>query len=185
VPEPPGEATPARQHWTTRLQVDRGDDSDNFLTAMTRWIVSAARALPVTPAANRPSFAALSSLAEQSGAGTIVAFRSPYAEDRTATVVTAADPGQLEVAVAALVQPAVWDRLDGDVTMWDSSTGAVLSHQVAAPYVIDPIDTSLGHMVLIWRTYMAKHQGAWLLLVFAAVAGLSLLTGFLLRRMAR
>jgi hypothetical protein len=143
-----------------------------------------ARAVPYQAPAAGPSFEELSSLEASGDAGTIVAFRSPYAADRTVTVVTAGDGAALQKVTARLVEDETWQRLAGDVSIWGAGSDEVLSRRLAPAYVVEPVDPSVRHLWLLWRTYMAENPGYWLALVFALVLCLSLATGALLRRRA-
>lgn len=173
----------ARQHWSQRVLLDGGSDG-NVLSAMTRWVISMARAMPIVLEPPRPSFAELDAI-EAGGSGSLVAFRSPYSRNRTAAVVTVAGGGTVAEAVRRMVEPDVWNRLDGDVSVWSGESGEVLSHRVAAPYVIREVEKSPRHLWLLWRTFMAERPGYWLILAFGLVLILTLVTGRLLRRRAR
>jgi cellulose synthase operon protein B len=178
----PGRSEDARAHWSQRLQVGGGRESDGLFATMAGWLVRMARAVPVAAKPERPAFEELAALGGDQPAGTMVAFVSPVAANRTLTLVTAPGPAALADAVALLIQPRVWSRLEGDVTVWDGQS--VLSHRVAEPYLVAPVDRSLHHLWLLWRTYMAENPGQWLILVAVLIASLSTVTGVLLRRRA-
>ncbi|MEM7021028.1 MAG: cellulose biosynthesis cyclic di-GMP-binding regulatory protein BcsB [Pseudomonadota bacterium] len=173
-----------RERWARRLVVGQ-DGQDNVLSAMTGWIVRMAGAVPVVGQSVTTSRERMAAFGEQEATGALVAFRSPFATDRTVTVVTAKDAANLGRAVNAMVQPAVWNQLGGDVSLLNPESGAVVHYSVAAPYVVGALDSSPSHLLLLWRTFMARHQGHWLLLVLGAIAALSLVTGLALRRIAR
>jgi cellulose synthase operon protein B len=178
-----GRAQEARAHWSQRLQVGSGRERDGLLVALTGWLVRMARAVPVAPQPEPPAFEELAALGGGQQAGTMAAFASPFAPDRTLTLVTAPDPEAVADTVALLVQPTVWSRLEGDVTVWDERS--VLSHRVAEPFLVAPVDRSLLHLWLLWRSYMAENPGHWLILVAVLLTSLTAVTGALLRQRAR
>ena len=174
----------ARDHWAQRLTVNQGDGGDSFLDIAADWLISMARAVPYQAPSAGPSFEELAALEAGGDAGTMVAFRSPYAPDRTATVVTAVSAASLGAVTARLIEADTWQRLAGDVSLWGAGSEQVLSRRLAEPYLIEEVETSLEQAWLLWRTYMAQHPSYWLALVFALVVCLSLATGALLRRRA-
>ena len=189
-PEPAGKAASdpetalARDQWARRLTVNTGTDGENLFDVAAEWLISMARAVPYEVPSAGPSFEELWALEASGKAGTMVAFRSPYAPDRTATLVTASDPAALQDVTRRLIAADTWQRLEGDVSIWSAQTDDLLSRRLAAPYVIEPVEISARHLLLLWRTYMAENPGYWLALVFALVVCLTLATGALLRRRA-
>ena len=174
-----------RERWTRRLMVGRSGQDGDFLSAMTGWIIRMAGAVPVVGPSATADHDGMVAFGEREATGALVAFRSPFAADRTVTIVTAKDAASLGRTVDAMVEPAVWNQLDGDVSLLNPDSGAVVHYSVAAPYVVGALDASPSHLLLLWRTFMARHQGHWLLLVLGAIAALSLVTGLALRRIAR
>ncbi len=174
----------ARDHWAQRLTVNHDGEGASFFDVAAEWLISMARAVPYQAPATGPSFEELAALEADGDAGTIVAFRSPYAADRTATVITAASAATLGEATLRLIETATWQRLAGDVSLWQVGSDRVLSRRLAEPYLIEEVDSSIGQLWLLWRTYMAQHPSWWLALVFALVVCLTTVTGALLRRRA-
>jgi hypothetical protein len=97
-------------------------------------------------------------------------------------VVTAADAASLQNLAERLIEDDTWQRLDGDVSIWGGTSGRVLSRRIVPLYVTEKVDASVGHVWLLWRTYMAEHPAYWLILVFSLILCLNLVTGALLRR---
>jgi hypothetical protein len=174
----------ARDHWQQRLTVNHDGEGASFFDVAAEWLISMARAVPYQAPAAGPSFEELVALEADGAAGTMVAFRSPYAPDRTATVVTAADAVALGEATRRLIERDTWQRLAGDVSIWGVDSQRVLTRRLAEPYLIDEVDGSIAQLWLLWRTYMAHHPSYWLVLVFALVVCLTAATGALLRRRA-
>jgi cellulose synthase operon protein B len=174
----------ARDDWAQRLAVNTGADSGNIFDTAADWLISMARAVPDHARPAEPSSEELWALEMSGEAGTMVAFRSPYAPDRTVTVVTAGDAAALQKVAPRLIEDATWAQLEGDVSIWGAGSDQVLSRRVAPPYVIEAVDASVQHVWLLWRTFMAENTSYWLALVFALVVSLTLATGALLRRRA-
>ena len=139
--------------------------------------------MPKPGEVNSALFPDLGALGTADRPGTIVAFRSPFAEDRTVTLVTAANAQTLQKAVESLTTPSVWRQLDGDVVGWGDPSAPVLSRRTAEPYLIEPVDTSPGHLLRLGQTFMARQPGYWLALVFGLIGLASVRTRGVLRRM--
>jgi hypothetical protein len=172
----------ARELWQGRLDAVAEQAEHGRFAEMTAWLVSVARAVPQEPQRPAPSVEQLWAAEERPDAGSMIAFRSPFATNRTATVITASSDAQLANAVTRLVDDRIWRQLDGDVAVWTAIAEPVLSRRISPPYVVEPVDTSIGHLSLLARTFLAGHAGYWLAVVFPLIGGLSLVTGILLRR---
>ena len=78
----------------------------------------------------------------------------------------------------------MWRRLDGDAMGWGAPTTAPVSLRTAEPYLIEPVQTSPGHLLLLAQTFLARQTTYWLALVFGLLGAVGLTTRALLRRMA-
>ncbi|HZH26713.1 MAG TPA: cellulose biosynthesis cyclic di-GMP-binding regulatory protein BcsB [Azospirillaceae bacterium] len=113
----------------------------------------------------------------------LAAFESPFRPRRTVTLVAAAEPAQLAEGVRALVAPALWDRLTGDLASWqpmgiDLRTAAVSPTFRTAPLADDP-----RQIRLYVNSMFALNPGLWLVaslvvvVVFAGATWLALAVG--------
>ena len=59
-------------------------------------------------------------------------------------VITAADGRTLAAGVAHLVQPEMWNRLEGDISFWRDEPGSMVSHKLGADYHV-------GELTPWWR----------------------------------
>ncbi len=178
-----GARTPAaRALWSQRLLATGAGEDQGVVGTMTRWLVNIARAGAPPGTTARP--VELPGLTAGGDAGALVAFRSPFAPERTVTVLTAADERALGNAVARVIEPGTWRQLEGDTAVWGGTLEQVVSRRLADRYVIEPLATSPRDLWLLWRTWMAERPAYWLVLVFATIASLSAATGMLLRRRA-
>ncbi len=169
APTPADARTPeVRSQWAQRLLADGAGADDGVVGTVTRWLIRIARAAPSSPApAGRVD---LPGLTAGSGEGALVAFRSPFAPDRTVTVLTAEDEGALGGAVPRMIEPSTWRRLEGDAAVWGAPSDPVVSRRLGETYLIAPLDTSLRQLWLLWRTWMAEQPAYWLAFVFATIA---------------
>jgi hypothetical protein len=117
--------------------------------------------------------------------GVAVAIASPFAARRTVTVITAADAPALRQAVAALIQPAIWYELKGDVSAWTDDRPGVASARVQARFPLGDPPPGLRQWALYWDSYLAEHPGFWIVLVVGCIALLTALTRLGMQRLER
>ena len=108
--------------------------------------------------------------------GVVVALASPYAARRTATVVTAHDAPALERAVAALIEPATWYDLKGDVSAWTTDRPNAASGQIAPRFSLNEPPAGTAQWLLYVNSYFAEHPAAWMVLVMAGLLLMAVLT---------
>lgn len=70
----------------------------------------------------------------------VVAYQSPYHEDKTMTVMTAATPSSLEENVSAVVQPELWGQLAGDLALWRAGTDKVWVQRAGSYFHVGTIN---------------------------------------------
>jgi cellulose synthase operon protein B len=68
--------------------------------------------------------------------GLFTAFESPFARGHKLSVVTAATPELLLARVDALVTPAIWNQLAGDVTLWTEPDRTVYSRRAGQGFML-------------------------------------------------
>lgn len=110
----------------------------------------------------------------------LMQFRSADAGSNTVTAITAADGKTLAAGVARLVQPEMWDRLEGDVGFWRDEPDSMVSHRLGADYHI-------GELTPWWRANFYFSRYPWILLggVLVVTLVLAVLGRRLLRRFRR
>lgn len=117
--------------------------------------------------------------------GAAFALASPFARRGTVTIVTAMDPPALERAVAALVQPATWHDLRGDVSVWAVGRPGAAAAQVAARFPLDGPPQGLGQRVLYMNSYLAEHPALWVAAIVLAILLLAALSSLAVRQAGR
>lgn len=172
---------PARLSWEQRLGINAAPSYQDRISRLADRIISAARAMPAVDDALIP-FEELYPGDEHGRAGTLLAFRSPFDPERTATVFTATSRSALAVAANDLVRPPVWDRLEGDLSVWGPDGSSVRSRRVAPVFLASPIDWSAEQLILFGRAHLARNPTHWLVLVFGLLGLLAGATALVLRR---
>ncbi len=171
-------AIDARARWTQRIQAERGVEGDTLVEKLLARLTSRASARAVTPGL----VPAPEDRHGGQAAGVVAALRSPYAGERQVTVVTAASPADLAAATDALLSPAIWNRLDGDLARWDGASEAPVTQRLAEPFLIGPLPREAGQLWLAALTFLSRHPPIWVALLLASLVLLSLGTGWALRR---
>jgi cellulose synthase operon protein B len=112
--------------------------------------------------------------------GLVTAFESPLARGHTMTVLAAATPALLLERVDALVQPAVWTQLAGDIALWTEPGRTVHADRAGASFMLgDPRIADVLRYRLTLHPWILV-AGVLALLVLAAA-----LVGVLLKRRTR
>lgn len=107
-------------------------------------------------------------------------FASPYHADRTVTLLTAADVATLAAGTRALVQPAVWNNMDGAVTVWREDGSDLQTREAETQYHSGEV--GVGTRMQYYFSNYPLYGGAIIVLLLVAVA---LLTWLLLRQFRR
>jgi hypothetical protein len=113
--------------------------------------------------------------------GAAFTIASPFAERGTATIITAIDPPALERAMAALVQPATWHDLRGDVSAWAVGRPGAAAAQVAPRFPLGDPPDGLRQSVLYVNSYLAEHPALWVIGMILGILVLALLTSLATR----
>jgi cellulose synthase operon protein B len=173
VASAPIAAGAARQH---RPLAASPAPQPGFFQRLTQGVTRVDAALPpATPA--RLQLTAPTLLREH---GLVTAFESPLASGYTMTVLSAATPALLLERVDALVQPAVWTQLSGDVALWTEPGRAVHADRAGTSFMLG--DPRLSDVL---RYRLTLHP--WILVagVLALLALAAALVSALLQRRTR
>ena len=114
--------------------------------------------------------------------GAAFALASPFAARGTVTIVTALDPPALERAVAALIQPATWHDLRGDVSVWAVGRPGAAAAQVAARFPLDDPPHGLRQSILYLNSYLAEHPALWVATIVLGILALAVLSSLAVRQ---
>ncbi|UEM04016.1 cellulose biosynthesis cyclic di-GMP-binding regulatory protein BcsB [Skermanella rosea] len=107
------------------------------------------------------------------GSALMTAFENPLRPEGTVTLVTAASGAAVEEGIAALVRPALWDRLSGGTVAWNPGTLAMQSWAAEESYRVGTLPDSWGQRILFVNALFARNPVAW---TFLALAGLLVMT---------
>ncbi|MGE0106778.1 MAG: cellulose biosynthesis cyclic di-GMP-binding regulatory protein BcsB [Thiomonas sp.] len=125
---------------------------------------------------------------QQSGTGlgrqaALLQARLPNTADGTLTVLTASQAAELLAQTDALIQPAVWDQLGGDLVLWHGEK-QLANQTVGSTYTVGeaPIGARVGFLLSVHPWFWAIIVGVLSLLLAAAT--LRLLLRFYHRRQA-
>ena len=175
---PAGSATAsARARWQQRLQSERGPESDSLLGKLLGSLTSKASARQTATA---PAPQPAEATAEVTAG--LLAMRSPYRADRQLTLLTAETASALAEGTDLLLQPAVWDRLDGDYARWHGAAAAPVTQRLDERFLIDEIEPEPGQLRLAALTFLSSQRSLWIGLLLACLVLLSLGTSWALRR---
>lgn len=111
------------------------------------------------------------------GNAVVTAIQSPDGTAATVTVITAADAATLRSAVDAMIQPAVWRNISGDMAVWRKGEDEVTSLAVA-----DSFQIGEGGGTLELRYAVSRSPWLWIALAAVVIILLVLVTRALLRR---
>ena len=117
--------------------------------------------------------AASSLSAIDEGSALMTAFENPLRPEGTVTLVTAASGAAVEEGIAALVRPALWDRLSGGTVAWNPGTLAMQSWAAEESYRVGTLPDSWHQRILFVNALFARNPVAW---TFLALAGLLVMT---------
>jgi hypothetical protein len=175
-----GQPASDRAVWTRRLQGETPAAGNGPFESLLKRILSYAHAAadPGTPA---PTTRAAWDDGSPRDAS-FSAFRSPYRDDRTILLATAADAATLQTAVATLVGDKVWPHLEGSGARWNVDGEGLLASRTDVSYLLAPPRLEPRELVLIGRAFLSRHPGWWLALVGGLLALLALATRHAVRR---
>lgn len=108
----------------------------------------------------------------------------PKAE-RTVTFVTAADPRRLARAVAGLVDDALWERIDGDVTGWRLFPQEVVTARLRERVAFAGLEASSTEKILFVTSFLADKPAYWVAGILVWLTLLAVLTWFWLGQVMR
>jgi cellulose synthase (UDP-forming) len=105
---------------------------------------------------------------------------SPLHPGKTITTITASNPSALERGVAALIQPKLWDGLQGDLAVWMPDSESVRAQRAGTNYYHGSVGPITRAQFLFSRS-----PWTWLCALITLVALLALVTWRLLKRFRR
>ncbi len=107
-------------------------------------------------------------------------FESPMHPGKTVVAFTAPDAQQLGRGIRALMQPTVWDSLQGSVALWTEEEKSMQSQMVGEEYHV-------GEIGLITRLeyYFSNYPAYWIIGMIALIAVFAVLTIYMLARFKR
>ncbi|WP_198038383.1 cellulose biosynthesis cyclic di-GMP-binding regulatory protein BcsB [Skermanella stibiiresistens] len=108
------------------------------------------------------------------GSAMMAAFENPVKAQSTVTLITGATSETVESSVAALVKPALWDRLSGGTVAWNAGSMAMQSWAPEDNYRLGDIPDDWHQRMLFVNALFARNPVAW---AFLALVGLLVLTG--------
>lgn len=168
-----------RGKWRQMLNDPRTAGEDRGpLDGLLDRLVGGARAAQAGPDSDRTP-TAVSSFGPE--AAVLAAFESPFAPGRTVTVVAAPDAEGLRKAVDRLIQPPVWDKLEGDFLRWDPAAGEAFAGRAGATFAIDPLPRDPWQLALAGRAFLSRNPAWWIGLLAVLLCGLALVTRATLR----
>lgn len=106
----------------------------------------------------------------------LMQMQSPAGGSHTLTLLTAADPDNLQAQTDALVEPGVWSALQGDLAIWKGTTD-VATQRAGPEYTIGSAGLSLQISYIV-----SHHPWLWGIVLGALALALALLTLRLLMR---
>jgi hypothetical protein len=114
--------------------------------------------------------------------GVIAALPAPDAAGQTLTIVTAADPTALLLAVTDLIKPAIWHELSGDIGAWNVGVPGADVGRIHARQSLTDVPTGFRQRLLFVNSYLAETPLLWTGLVVLGLVTMAVLTGLALRR---
>jgi hypothetical protein len=165
------EDAPIRPEETGRISypvVAAREEGEGSLGMLEQWYRKLSRVFTEEPV--QPGTESAQMTVQHGGLGRyamMMQFRSAAAGAQTATVVTAADGETLAAGVSRLVQPELWNRLEGDTSFWLEEPESMIAHKLSEEY-------QLGELPPWWQASFYFSQNPWVLLGGVLVAALVL-----------
>lgn len=107
----------------------------------------------------------------------VVAYESPFVDQRVLTIVTARDANVLQRATSELVKPILWDELNGDFSLWSTRPHQMHTTKAGEGFRVATVGTTAFEQKrLMLNSYMAERPFLWLgavLLALILFAGVS------------
>lgn len=129
----------------------------------------------------KPQHAYLSQLTNGLGGYTLaMQYESPIAQGTTLTVFVADASDTLYEGMLALAQPAIWDNLRGDLTLWGEDVESLGWQKVGPSYEVGEVD--VGSWI---EYYFSHHPWLWLVSIVIILLLFALFSVALLRHYRR
>ncbi|UEM20497.1 cellulose biosynthesis cyclic di-GMP-binding regulatory protein BcsB [Skermanella mucosa] len=146
------------------------------------WTAEMSREFRETLWPDRYGRAAPSLSAIDEGSALMTAFENPLRSEGTVTLITAASSEVVEEGIAALVRPALWDRLSGGTVAWNPGTLAMQSWAAEESYRVGTLPDDWRQRILFVNALFARNPVAWIFLALAGLLVMTVLTQVALNR---
>jgi hypothetical protein len=178
----PGAQTPPEQA-QERLAEITGSVRTGYGGADIGHLMEAARRL----AGGAPESEVRAATLDQLSKAALVVAQGPREDDpdSVVTIISSPNAATLESSVACLVEPQVWSRLSGRLSILDASTGAVAGSEPETRRYVATQDFSIGNQRLIIAGWLSLNPGIFILAAFLLAFPLAATTHFLVRNVGR
>ena len=105
--------------------------------------------------------------------------------DSVVTIISSPNAATLKSSIACLVEPKVWSRLSGRLSILDASTGAVVEREPETRRYVATQEFSIDNQRLMIAGWLSLNPRIFIFVAFLLAFPLAVTTHFLVRNVGR